>query len=61
MAPTNNELEPCYSCPRGCRIWHDDYNGEGYESVVCQCPNAGAGCDACNDPGAILIKIEGGQ
>lgn len=61
MAPTNNELEPCYSCPHGCRIWHDDYNGEGHESVTCQCPRAGVGCDECNDPGAILIKIEGGQ
>ena len=43
---TNNDLEPCYSCPRGCRIWHDI--GE-YETVICQCKNKLAGycdCDA---------------
>lgn len=57
---TNNELEPCYSCPRGCRVWLGvGVNGDGYESVVCQCPIAGVGCDNCTDPGAILIRIGG--
>ena len=54
---TNNELEPCYSCRYGCRVWHKP----GYESVVCQCPNAGAGCDSCNEPGAIIYKCPEGK
>lgn len=50
---TNNDLEPCYSCPRGCRIWHDI---GGYETVTCQCKNKLAGyCDKCTDPGAVIV------
>ena len=59
MTPTNNELEPCYSCKHGMRVWHDVLFERGYETVVCQCPNAGKGCDDCNTPGAVLVRIEG--
>jgi len=35
---TNNELEPCYSCPNGVRVWHDiGIGNDGYETVVCIC------------------------
>lgn len=44
---TNNDLEPCYSCPRGCRVYHDI--GE-YETVVCQCPDVKNGVCKCSAP-----------
>lgn len=45
--PQRQDLEPCYSCPRGCRVWHDI--GE-YETVVCQCTEKVNG--RCNCEGA---------
>lgn len=44
-----HELEPCYSCPRGCRIWHDVTPNDGYETVVCQCPEKKNGRCNCAD------------
>lgn len=55
MDPQKEELEPCYSCPHGIRIWHDL---GGYESVVCGCERRNrAACSKCTNPGATIHLI----
>lgn len=51
---TNNELEPCYSCPKGCRVFHDI--GE-YETVVCQCDEKVNGVCDCAEARADLQTL----
>lgn len=54
------ELEPCYSCPHGCRIPHYIAGEFVGESVTCQCPEKdSAGRCQCDDAKRIIEKIGG--